>query len=69
MNKYKSNKDESLFGDDKTKVMGSNKKFASMWRYFIGEQAFSAKAGNLKTNKNTSESVIGTLHKFSYPLL
>lgn len=66
MNKYrcdsnKLNKDESVLGsDDKTKLMGPNKKLTTMWRYFIGDQAFSAKPGNSKTNKNTSESVIGT---------
>jgi len=56
MNKYKSSKDDSSIGDDKTKP---NKKLTSMWRYFIGDQAFSNKTGNSKTNMDTSESVIG----------
>lgn len=59
MNKYKSSKDDSSIGDDRTKPGGPNKKFTSMWRYFIGDQAFNNKTGNSKTNKNTSESVIG----------
>lgn len=64
MNKYhvdssKFNKDESSNGDDKTKTIGPNKKLTTMWRYFIGDQAFSTKAGNSKMNKNTSESVLG----------
>jgi len=59
MNKYKSNKDDSSIGDDKTKLGGPNKKLTSMWRYFIGDQAFSNKTGNSKTNMDTSESVIG----------
>uniref|UniRef100_A0A2S2NSK1 Uncharacterized protein n=1 Tax=Schizaphis graminum TaxID=13262 RepID=A0A2S2NSK1_SCHGA len=61
MNKYKSSKDDSSIGDDRTKPGGPNKKFTSMWRYFIGDQAFNNKTGNSKTNKNTSESVIGIL--------
>lgn len=37
-----------------------------MWRYFVGDQAFNAKAGNSKANKNTSDSVIGTERHFKY---
>lgn len=59
MNKYKSTKDDSSIDDDKMKPGGSNKKLTSMWRYFIGDQAFNNKTGNSKMNKNTSESVIG----------
>lgn len=64
MNKYhvdssKSYKDESIVGDDKSKPIGPNKKLTTMWRYIIGDQAFSTKTGNSKMNKITSESVIG----------
>jgi len=59
MNKFKSSQDDSSIGDDKTKLGGPNKKFTSMWRYFIGDQAFGNKTDNSKMNKNTSESVIG----------
>lgn len=65
MDKYhcesnKSNKDEPCSGDDKTKLLGSNKKLTTMWRYIVGDQGYgSTKTGNSKTNKNTAESVIG----------
>lgn len=59
MNKYKLSKDDSSVGDDKTKMGGPNKKLTSMWRYFIGDQAFSNKTGNSKMNMNSNESVIG----------
>lgn len=67
MNKFhvdssKLNKDESSINDDKTKTIGSNKKLTTMWRYFIGDQAFNAKTGNSKMNKNTTESVLGTVY-------
>jgi len=59
MNKFKSSQEDSSIGDGKTKLGGSNKKLTSMWRYLIGDQAFSNKSDNSKMNKNSSESVIG----------
>lgn len=59
MNKFQSSQEDSSIGDDKTKLGGPNKKFTSMWRYLIGDQAFSNKTENSKMNKNANESVIG----------
>ena len=73
MNKYrgndpgKSNKDESnaAADDDKTKPHAvPNKTLTTMWRYLVGDQAFNAKTGNSKANKNAPESVIGTRARY-----